>query len=98
MKMIYCTYNVSVSEEIQKILDKLKIQNYQIFENILAKSGEAAPRFNTPVWPGYNNSLLVQMESERLVMDYINSIQDYNLSTDDKNEVISCYSWEIKNH
>ena len=94
--MIYCTYNISVSEEMQKILDRLEIKNYQIFDNVLAKTEGSPPRFDTPVWPGYNNSLLIQTENKK--KDFVQLIREYNKSIEDKSEEILCISWQIENH
>ncbi len=93
MKMIYCTYNVSVTDEMQKILQELEIENYQIFENILARTSGADPRLNTPVWPGMNNSVLIQRQQ---TSDLQERIQQYNQTTRDDSEKIFCYHWEVE--
>ncbi len=93
MKMIYITYNVSVTDEIQKILQELEVENYQIFENILAKTSGSVPRLNTPVWPGMNNSVLIQIQEPS---DLQERIQQYNQTIRDDSEKIFYYQWEIE--
>ncbi|MFP4547318.1 MAG: PG0541 family transporter-associated protein [Fidelibacterota bacterium] len=93
MKMIYCTYNVSVTDDLQKILQELEIENYQVFENILAKTSGSVPRLNTPVWPGMNNSVLIQLPE---TSDLQERIQQYNQKTRDDSEKIFCYQWEVE--
>ncbi len=94
MKMIYCTYNVSVSEEITKILATLEIENYQIFDNVLAQTTGSDPRLNTAVWPGYNNSLLLQL-SEKFDA-FIQLITAHNQKMEDENEKIHCFQWGVE--
>jgi hypothetical protein len=93
--MIYCTYNVAVAEDMQKILDRLEMKNYQIFNNVVGKTTGASPRFNTPVWPGYNNSLLIQSENSE---KFIETVLEFNDSTEDINEKISLFCWEINSY
>ena len=92
--MIYCTYNVSVSEEIMKILEVEEISNFQIMENVLAKTEGSEPRYNTPVWPGLNNSLFIQANDDEFDRFY-NRIEKHNEITDDENEQVLINSWKI---
>lgn len=93
MKMIYCTYNVSVQEEMEKILNRTSVKNYQIFDNILAKAEGAQPRFNTPVWPGYNQVALIQMDDSSPLIE---EIKIYNTNEKDINDQILAYTWDVE--
>ena len=93
MKMLYCTYNVSVAEEMKKTLSKLDIQNYQIFDNVIAKTERSNSRFNNPVWPGYNQVLMVLINN---VKEFVLEINKYNSAEEDPNEQIIMYFWNIE--
>jgi len=93
MKMVYCIFNVSVAEEMRKILDKVDAQNYQIIDNVLAKTENSDPRFNTPVWPGFDRVATIQMEE---ISELVAEIKAYNSSEEDANEQILVYAWDIE--
>ncbi|MBN2281502.1 MAG: hypothetical protein JXQ65_13050 [Candidatus Marinimicrobia bacterium] len=93
MKMIYCIYNVSVAEVMEHILQNTNEKNFQVYDNVLAKTAGSLPRFNTPVWPGYNQTAMVQTEDET---NLIKAICAHNLRESDVNEQILVYSWTIE--
>ena len=71
MKMIYCTCNVSVIEGLQELLDKCHVQDYQIIDQVIARNEKGEPRFNTPIWPGYNSIALMQVRKDEKVLKAI---------------------------
>ena len=78
MKLIYCTCNVSMLETLVEVIEEEKISEYQIIEQVLAKSRHSEPRLNTPVWPGYNSAVLMQVQEEEKVNNLIARIKEMN--------------------
>lgn len=93
--MIYISCNVSTLESIKEILDAEKIASYQIFEQVLSKNPVAAPRFNDPVWPGYNSVFMIPLNNENQARSLLQSLKDYNKNTKNKAELISVCSWKM---
>lgn len=93
-KMIYCTCNVSAISWLTKNLDELKVKNYQVFEQVLAVTESSQPRLNTPVWPGYNSSVLIQSE-ESEAKKIIERLQELNKNAFNKDETFMFSSWSI---
>lgn len=93
--MIYCTCDVSILAELTELLEKMEIRDYQVLERVIAKNREGNPRFNTPVWPGYNASVLMQVTEERLVKRVMEAVKAYNGKAENKDELITLCAWEI---
>ena len=96
MKMIYCTCNVSVIEGLQELLDKCHVQDYQIIDQVIARNEKGEPRFNTPIWPGYNSIALMQVSEEEKVRRVIMAIREYNRSVVTDDELITVCTWNLE--
>ena len=80
MKFIYITCNVSMLETISDLLDELKFTDYQVTEQVTAKSSYASPRLNTAIWPGYNSSIAIQETDNETVSLLKDTIDQMNSS------------------
>ncbi len=49
-------------ERITTLLEANEVNDYQVADRIIAKNVKGAPRFDTPVWPGYNVSVTMQIQ------------------------------------
>ena len=78
MKIIYCTFNVSIREPLIQLLEENGVQEYQLIEEVLARPLKAMPRFNTPVWPGYNSALIMQFQEDQEAGNMLDIIKEYN--------------------
>lgn len=62
MKMIVIACNLSILERIIDLINSLKIDSWQVIENVQGKLPSSNPRMNSPVWPGYNALVLIQTD------------------------------------
>lgn len=95
MKMIYITCNVSVREPLLKMLEENNIKDYQVIEQVIAKSVKGDPRFNTAVWPGYNTAVFMQFSSDERAKDIMLKIREFNQRAFNNNELVTACSWTL---
>lgn len=98
MKMIYCTCNVSILEELKELLEKCGVSDFQSIEQVTAKNRKGEPRLNTPVWPGFNAILLAQVREEEKVTRIIQAVRDYNKHTINDDELIMICTWKLEEY
>ncbi len=98
MKMIYCTCNVSVVELLTELLEKCHIRDYQVIEQVTAKNKKGEPRYNTPVWPGFNSSVLMQVSEEEKVKNVLLAIKEYNRQVMNDDELIAVCTWKLEDY
>lgn len=98
MKMIYVTCNVSVREPLLKVLEKHNIKDYQVIEQVTAKSIKGDPRFNTAVWPGYNSAIFMQFSDDNRAKEIMQVLKDFNKNAFNDNELITACSWTIDDY
>ncbi|MFC2104177.1 PG0541 family transporter-associated protein [Bacteroidota bacterium] len=98
MKMIYVTCNVSVRESLLKMLEENNIKDYQVTEQVTAKSVKGEPRFNTPVWPGYNSSIIMQFSNNERAIEIMQKIKEFNKKAFNDNELITACSWTLDDY
>ncbi len=96
--MIYCTCNVSKLDMLLKTLEEFDIYNYQVIEQVTAKSIKGNPRFNTAVWPGYNSAVIIQVEQDEKVKTIADKIKKMNSEAYNENELITFCSWTLDNY
>lgn len=92
--MIYCTCNVSVVDTIVETLESLDILDYQVFNHVNVKNVKGDPRLNTPVWPGYNAAIFMQISDDEKVKNVIEVLKEYNQNRFD-DELITVCCWSI---
>ncbi len=91
MKLIYCTCNVSVLEPLLKLIDDIGVENYQVIEKLTAKNKRGDDRLNTPVWPGHNSAVIMQIPNSQMAKNTMDKIRDFNRNAFNESElVIAC--------
>lgn len=98
MKMIYCTCNISVLDEVKNLLDEQNVSDYQVIEKVTVKNRIGDPRYDTPVWPGYNALVLLQVGDEAKVQRVITAIRSYNKQVFNHDELITVCTWTIDDY
>lgn len=96
MKFIYITCNVSMLEAITDFLDETECLNYQVMEQVTAKSSFAEPRLNTAVWPGYNSSVIVQEADGAKIASVVEEINRINTKAFNPGELVAAYIWSVE--
>jgi len=95
MKMIYCTCNISVLDELIELVKAQNIDNYQVVEKITGQDLVGDPRLNTAVWPGFNSQVVSIVEAKK-VPQLSRAIKAYNQRAINRNEIITFCSWEVE--
>jgi hypothetical protein len=91
MKLIYCTCNVSVLEPLLGVIQEIGLENYQVVEQVTAKNRIGDDRLNTPVWPGYNSSVVMQITDDNVAESVMARIRQFNKNAFNTSElVIAC--------
>jgi len=96
--MIYLTCNVSIKEALLKMLEENDVKDYQVIDEVIAKSVKGEPRFNTAVWPGYNSSIFMQFSDDNRAKDLMQKIKDLNKNAFNENELITACSWTLDDY
>ena len=97
MMMVYCTCNVSSLSGLIEIIDELGLSNYQILSEVTGRSVKGEPRMNTPVWPGHNSSVILQLHNDD-VEKIMDRIKKYNTEAYNENELITYCSWPLSDY
>jgi hypothetical protein len=98
MKIVYITCNVSVREPLLKMLEENNIKDYQVMEQVPAKSVKGDPRLNTAVWPGYNSSILIQFSDDIRAKEIMQKIKVFNQKAFNDNELVTACSWTLDDY
>ena len=98
MKMVYCTCNVSILEDLLNVLEEQNISDYQIYDKVRAKNRKGAPRLDNAVWPGHNSSVMMQIRDEEKVKALAEAVKDMNENAINENELIVFCSWTLDDY
>jgi len=80
------------------MLEENSIKDYQLVEQVIAKSVKGEPRFNTSVWPGYNCSVFMQFSNDNRAKEIMIKIKDFNKNAYNENELVTACSWTLDDY
>jgi hypothetical protein len=86
-------------EQVISLLEANDVKNFQVADKIIAKSIKGAPRFDTPIWPGYNVSITIQITDDEKAAKVVNLLKAFNkenAGTDD--ELLTVCAWELESY
>jgi hypothetical protein len=89
MKIIYCTFNVTIQETLLQKLSTEGVTSYQLFENVKAKPAFGNPRLDTAVWPGYNSAIIIQFDDENQAKKLMHTLKTMNSEATSPDELIT---------
>lgn len=98
MKFVYITCYVSMLEPLTLLLEDLELLNYQVVEQVTARSQWGDPRENNPVWPGYNSSIFIQESDLSKVNRLMEEIEKMNSKAFNNGELISAFTLNVDNY
>ncbi|MFN3556907.1 MAG: PG0541 family transporter-associated protein [Bacteroidales bacterium] len=98
MYIIYCTCNISVQEQLLEIIEACHIREYQVTDQVKAKNKKADPRFNDPVWPGYNSSVLMQVKEADKVELLAKRVKEFNTNAFNPAELVTFCAWPMTHY
>jgi hypothetical protein len=64
-KMVMISYNESIDEEVMDILDSQFIKRYTKWKNVKGSGVGGNKHLGTPIFPGENNVIMMEMSEER---------------------------------
>jgi len=95
MKAIFISYNQSITEEVQEILNKLNIRGYTQWVDIKGRGSlKGEPHEGTHTWPELNNAHLTMVEDEKAPI-LIKRLQSLNKRTEEQG--LRAFVWNIEN-
>lgn len=95
MKAVFISYNQSLTDEVQEILDTLAIKGYTQWLEVKGRgtvSGD--PHQGTHVWPELNNAHLTMLEDEK-VTSLLDKLSALNKEVEE--EGLRAFVWNIEN-
>ena len=95
MNIIYCTCNVSIQEQLLEIIEECNIREYQVIDQVKAKTKKANPRFNDPVWPGYNSAIFMQVKEQEKLELLAEKVKKFNANVFNNVELITFCAWPM---
>ncbi|MFA5641376.1 MAG: PG0541 family transporter-associated protein [Bacteroidales bacterium] len=98
MKFVYITCYVSMLEPLTLLLEELGCANYQVVEQVTARSQWGEPRQNNAVWPGYNSSIFIQESDLSKVNNLMEKIEEMNSRAFNNGELIVAFTLNVDNY
>lgn len=77
MKAVFISYNQSITEEVEEILDKLSIRGFTQWTGIIGRgTNKGLMHEGTHTWPELNNAHLTIVEDEKvpLLLEQLHSL------------------------
>jgi hypothetical protein len=94
MKAVFISYNQSITEEVQEILDKLSIRGYTQWMDIKGRgSVNGLMHEGTHVWPELNNAHLTMIEDDKVHL-LLERLQLLNKDVEDQG--LRAFVWNIE--
>ena len=93
MKAIMIIYNQAHAEKVEYLLDKLAINGYSLWENVMGRgTNTGVPHLGTHAWPEINKSVLTIVDDDKvdIVLKNVKRIDDVNEEVG-----IRAFVWDI---
>jgi len=81
-----------------ELLEANNISDYQVIEKSTAKNRLGDPRFDTPVWPGYNSIILMQIIDDAKASKIMQAIRDSNVAAINDAEMVTACMWTLDDY
>jgi hypothetical protein len=90
---------VSVSERILALLEENGVNDYQLADQIIARSVVGDARFDTPIWPGYNVTITMQFSDDEKAGKIIELLRKFNKETAfNEDELLTVCGWKMDDY
>lgn len=79
MKVAFIIHNVSETESINQMIEKLEIKNFTRIAKAVGKSEFADPVFDNKIWPGYYTITIIEDTENKIerIREEIKYIKDH---------------------
>lgn len=98
MKLVYCTFNIAIIDDVMALIKKNEIRSYQLIDQVQAKPVVGLPRLNNAVWPGFNATLFVQFEDNQKSIDFLTDLRAFNQNVRTEQELITACSLPMEDY
>ncbi len=95
MKIVYIACNVSMLNEVIKIINSNGADSFQIIEQVLSVNKVGVPRLNNFVWPGYSSVIIIQVADINIYNQIVEALKNHNLKAELPDEKVLVCSWYI---
>ncbi len=95
MKAIFISYNQSLTEEVQEILDDLSIRGFTQWNDIQGRGSETGePHEGTHTWPELNNAHLTMVADEKVaaLLEKLDALNNQTIK-----QGLRAFVWNIEN-
>ncbi|HRZ31293.1 MAG TPA: hypothetical protein P5335_04775 [Flavobacterium sp.] len=94
MKAVLITYNQSITEEVQLILDKLAIRGYSKWTGITGRgTSQGEQHDGTHTWPELNNAHITIVNDEKVSL-ILERLKDLNEEVEEQG--LRAFVWNIE--
>lgn len=94
MKAVFISYNQSITEEVQEILDKLSIRGFTQWLEIKGRGSVTGEMHEgTHIWPELNNAHLTMVEDEKVPL-LLEGLQLLNKEVEEQG--LRAFVWNIE--
>jgi nitrogen regulatory protein PII len=94
MKAVMISYNQSITEEVEEILQSLDIRGFTRWLNVQGQGTQKGdPRLGTHVWPSLNSVILTIVEDDKVEL-ILNKVSNVNKEAEE--EGIRAFVWNIE--
>lgn len=94
MKMVYISGNIANLDDVLALIKQCNIESFQIFDNVKSVNPLSDPRMDDAVWPGYNFSVLMQVDVEKY-QKIKENVKVFNKSAFNASEFFTFASWNL---
>ena len=94
MKSVFISYNQSITEEVQEVLDSLSIRGYTQWVDIIGRGTNTGTMHEgTHTWPELNNAHLTVVEDSKVPL-LLEKLKALNDEVDDQG--LRAFVWNIE--
>ena len=65
MKMVMIVHYAPITEEVMEALERLGVKTYTRIPQVQGVGGSSNPRFDSHIWPGFNNIIFTVVEDKK---------------------------------
>lgn len=94
MKVVFISYNQSLTEKVQEILDKLSIRGYTQWIDVKGRgSVKGDPHEGTHTWPELNNAHMTMVDDEKIPV-LLKRLQSLNEKSEEQG--LRAFVWNVE--
>lgn len=93
MKAIFISYNMTLTERIEALLDHYTVRGYSLFPLTYGRgSFDGEPHMGTHTWPAMNSTIITMVEDTKfpIVMEALRKLEK-----DSQMQGMRAFAWEV---